>query len=128
MCIRDSVAITGVIADVTVRQVYENRGTRPLHARYVFPASTRAAVYGLTMVVGDVRTVARIRERKQAAAEFEAAKRDGKSASLLEQNRPNVFSINLANVLPGDTIVAELKYTELLVPCLLYTSPSPRDS
>jgi Ca-activated chloride channel family protein len=113
---RVDVAITGVIADVTVRQVYENRGTRPLHARYVFPASTRAAVYGLTMVVGDVRTVARIRERKQAAAEFEAAKRDGKSASLLEQNRPNVFSMNLANVLPGDTIVVELKYTELLVP------------
>ena len=38
------VAVTGVIADVIVRQVYENRGTRPLHARYVFPASTRAAV------------------------------------------------------------------------------------
>jgi len=113
---RVDVAITGVIADVTVRQVYENRGTRPLHARYVFPASTRAAVYGLTMVVGDVRTVARIRERKQAAAEFQAAKRDGKSASLLEQSRPNVFSMNLANVLPGDTIVVELKYTELLVP------------
>src|SRR5688572_21221706 len=40
------VAVTGVIADVTVRQVYENRGSRPIHARYVFPASTRAAVYG----------------------------------------------------------------------------------
>jgi Ca-activated chloride channel family protein len=113
---RVDVAIAGVIADVTVRQVYENRGTRPLHARYVFPASTRAAVYGLTMTVGDVRTVARIRERKQAAAEFAAAKREGKSASLLEQSRPNVFSMNLANILPGDTIVVELKYTELLVP------------
>jgi Ca-activated chloride channel family protein len=113
---RVEVAITGVIADVTVRQLYENQGLRPLHARYVFPASTRAAVYGLTMMVGDVRTVARIRERKQAAAEFEAAKREGKSASLLEQNRPNVFSMQLANVLPGDTVVVELKYTELLVP------------
>jgi Ca-activated chloride channel homolog len=81
---RVDVAIAGVIADVTVRQMYENRGTRPIHARYIFPASTRAAVYGMTMTVGDVRTVARIRERKQAAREFEAAKRDGKSASLLE--------------------------------------------
>ena len=113
---RVDVAIAGVIADVTVRQVYENRGTRPIHARYVFPASTRAAVYGMTMTVGDVRTVARIRERKQAAREFEAAKRDGKSASLLEQSRPNVFSMKVANVLPGDTISVELKYTELLVP------------
>src|SRR3954465_13080032 len=113
---RVDVAITGVIADVTVRQVYENRGTRPIHARYVFPASTRAAVYGMTMTVGDVRTVAKIRERKQAAREFEAAKTAGKSASLLEESRPNVFTMKIANVLPGDTIAVELKYTELLVP------------
>jgi Ca-activated chloride channel family protein len=113
---RVDVAITGVIADVTVRQVYENRGERPLHARYVFPASTRAAVYGMTMTVGDVRIVAKIRERETAAREFEAAKQDGKSASLLEQSRPNVFTMKVANVLPGDTIIVELKYTELLVP------------
>jgi Ca-activated chloride channel family protein len=113
---RVDVAITGVIADVTVRQVYENRGTRPIHARYVFPASTRAAVYGMTMTVGDVRIVATIKEREKAKTEFEAAKRDGKSASLLEQSRPNVFTMNVANVLPGDTIAVELKYTELLVP------------
>jgi len=113
---RVDVAITGVIADVTVRQVYENHGARPIHARYVFPASTRAAVYGMTMTVGDVRIVAKIREREQATREFEAAKAEGKSASLLEQSRPNVFTMKVANVLPGDTIVVELKYTELLVP------------
>jgi Ca-activated chloride channel family protein len=113
---RVEVAITGVIADVTVRQVYENRGTRPIHARYVFPASTRAAVYDMTMTVGDVITAARIRERKRAAREFEVAKKEGKSASLLEQSRPNVFTMKIANVLPGDTISVELKYTELLVP------------
>ena len=113
---RVDVAIAGVIADVTVRQVYENHGTRPIHARYVFPASTRAAVYGMTMTVGDVRTVATIRERQQAAREFDAARREGKSASLLEQSRPNVFTMRIANVLPGDTIAVELKYTELLVP------------
>src|SRR5262245_19171645 len=113
---RVDVAITGVVADVTVRQVYENHGSRPLHARYVFPASTRAAVYAMTMTVGDVRTVARIRERQRAVREFEAAKSEGKSASLLEQSRPNVFSMQVANVLPGDTISVELRYTELLVP------------
>jgi Ca-activated chloride channel family protein len=113
---RVAVAIAGVIAAVTVRQVYENRGTRPIHARYVFPASTRAAVYGMTMTVGDVRTVAMIEERERATREFDAAKREGKNASLLEQSRPNVFTMKLANVLPGDTIVVELEYTELLVP------------
>ena len=113
---RVDVAITGVIADVTVHQVYENTGTRPLHARYVFPASTRAAVSGMTMTIGDVRIVAKIKERQQAKTEFESAKKEGKSASLLEQSRPNVFTMNVANVLPGDTILVELRYTELLVP------------
>jgi Ca-activated chloride channel family protein len=113
---RVDVVISGVIADVTVRQVYENRGQRPLHARYVFPASTRAAVSGMTMTIGDVRIVAKIKEREQAKTEFEAAKKEGKSASLLEQSRPNVFTMNVANVMPGDTILVELKYTELLVP------------
>lgn len=111
-----AVQIVGVIADVTVRQVYENRGQRPIHARYVFPASTRAAVYGMTMTIGDVCIKAKIREREKAKAEFEAAKSEGKSASLLEQNRPNVFTMNVANVLPGDTISVELKYTEFLSP------------
>jgi Ca-activated chloride channel family protein len=113
---RVDVAITGVIADVTVRQTYENRGQRPIHARYVFPASTRAAVYGMTMVIGDLRIVAKIKEREQAKQDFESAKREGKSASLLEESRPNVFTMNVANVLPGDTIAVELKYTELVVP------------
>ena len=113
---RVDVAIAGVVADVTVRQVYENRGQRPLHARYVFPASTRAAVYGLTMTIGDTRLVAAIRERSQAKQQFEAAKSEGKSATLLEQNRPNVFTMNVANVMPGDTIAVEMTYTELLVP------------
>ena len=113
---RVDVAIAGVIADVTVRQIYENGGPRPINTRYVFPASTRAAVYGMTMTVGNVRTVAKIKERETAVREFETAKREGKNASLLEQSRPNVFTMKLANVMPGDTIVVELKYTELLVP------------
>ena len=113
---RVDVAISGVIADITVKQVYKNQGSRPIHARYVFPASTRAAVYGMTMTIGNVRIVARIKEREKAKIEFEAAKKEGKSASLLEQSRPNVFTMNVANVLPGDLIEVELKYTELLVP------------
>lgn len=113
---RVDVAISGVIADVTVRQVYQNSGQRPLHARYVFPASTRAAVSGMTMTIGNTRIVATIREREKAKQAFASAKREGKSASLLEESRPNVFTMNVANVLPGDTISVELKYTELLVP------------
>ena len=113
---RVEVKVSGVIADVTVRQIYENQGNRPLHARYVFPASTRAAVYGMTMTVGNQRVVAKIEERERAKHDFDKAKEEGKSASLLEEDRPNVFSMNVANILPRDTIAVELKYTELLVP------------
>ena len=110
------VAIAGVIADVTVTQVYRNTGTKPLEAIYVFPGSTRAAVHGLTMTLGDRVLKARIRERSQARADYEQAKQQGRSASLLEQQRPNVFQMNVANIMPGDEIRVELSYTELLVP------------
>ena len=110
------VDIAGVIADVRVTQVYRNEGEKTLEAIYVFPASTRAAVYGMTMTIGDRTIKARIREREQARLDYEQAKQEGKSASLLEQQRPNVFQMNVANILPGDEIKVELSYTELLVP------------
>src|SRR4029453_9010262 len=62
--------VAGVIADVTVRQTYKNDGQRPIHARYVFPASTRAAVHGLSMTIGNEIVYAKIREREQAKQEF----------------------------------------------------------
>jgi len=110
------VKVVGVIADVIVTQVYRNEGKKPLEAIYVFPASTRAAVYGMKMTIGKRTIVAKIQERKEARREYEQAKQQGKSASLLEQQRPNVFQMNVANILPGDVIRVELKYTELLVP------------
>lgn len=110
------VAISGVIADVRVRQTYRNEGTRAINATYVFPASTRAAVYGMQMRIRDEIITARIKEREAAKEEFETAKKEGKSASLLEQDRPNVFTMNLANIMPQDQIVIELRYTELLIP------------
>jgi Ca-activated chloride channel family protein len=110
------IAVAGVIADVKVTQRYHNDGTRPIEAEYVFPGSTRAAVYGLTMTIGERRVVAQIREKQQARAQYEAAKAAGKSAALLEQHRPNVFKMSVANILPGDDIAVELRYTELIVP------------
>lgn len=110
------VNITGVIADVVVTQHYRNEGTRPLEARYVFPASSHAAVYGMQMHIGDRVIEAKIREKQQARVEYETAKSEGKSASLLEQERPNVFQMNVANILPNDDIAVELRYTETIIP------------
>lgn len=113
---RADVHISGVIADVVVTQTYRNDGDRTISARYVFPASTRAAVYGLTMKLGARVIEARIKERDEARKEYEEAKAAGKTASLLEEDRPNVFSMNVANILPKDRIEVVLRYTELLVP------------
>src|SRR6185369_15508288 len=110
------ISVSGVIADVKVVQTYRNEGSRPINASYVFPASTRAAVYGMRMRIGDDVIVAKIKQREQAKEEFETAKKEGKSASLLEQDRPNVFSMSLANLMPQEQVEIELRYTELLVP------------
>ncbi|MBS1190949.1 MAG: von Willebrand factor type like domain [Rhodocyclaceae bacterium] len=113
---RTEVKIAGVIADVTVTQTYANNGQTPIEATYVFPASTRAAVHGMKMTIGDRVVVARINKREEARRQYEQARQQGKSASLLEQQRPNVFQMNLANIMPGDEIKVELRYTELIVP------------
>ena len=73
------VSISGVIADVTVTQVYKNEGHKPLEAVYVFPASTRAAVYGMKMTIGERTITAKIREREQARQEYNQAKKTKKN-------------------------------------------------
>ncbi len=113
---RVTVNINGVIADVKVTQEYSNTGSKPINARYVFPASTRAAVHGMKMIVGEDVVTAVIKERGEAKKVFKKAKAEGKSASLLQQHRPNVFSMDIANVMPGDTVSVELHYSELLIP------------
>ena len=110
------VEIAGVIADVRVTQVYANTGPSPIEAVYIFPGSTRAAVHGLRMTIGERVHRAQIAERQAAQAAYTRAKDQGKSASLLEQHRPNVFQMSVANILPGDEIQVELSYTEPLLP------------
>lgn len=110
------VRISGVIADVTVTQRYRNEGQRPIEARYVFPGSTQAAVHAMSVRLGQRLITARIQEKQAARLEYESAKKEGKAAALLEQHRPNVFEMNVANILPGDDVAVELRYTELLVP------------
>ena len=110
------VRIVGTIADVRITQKYVNTGKNTLEAIYTFPMSTKAAVYGMTMTIGKRKITAQIEEKQKARQDYETAKAEGKRASLLEQNRPNVFTMNTANIIPGDTIVVELNYTEVLVP------------
>ncbi len=110
------VRISGVIADVTVTQLYRNDGQRPIEARYVFPGSTQSAVHAMQVRLGERVLTARIQEKQKARIEYQAAKQAGKTSALLEQHRPNVFEMNVANILPGDDVAVELRYTELITP------------
>lgn len=109
-----SSTINGVIAETYVTQTYANEGSIPINASYVFPASARVTVHGMKMEIGDEVITAKIKEKEEAKTEFQEAKSEGKSASLLEQQRPNVFTMDVANVMPGDTVRIELHYTEMI--------------
>lgn len=113
---RVEVRILGMMADVKVIQRYRNQGSRALEARYVFPASTRAAVYAMQVRLGERLLQAQIREKQKARREYQQAKGEGRTTALLEQQRDNVFQMNVANIMPGDQIDVELRYTELLLP------------
>ncbi|MEA2699597.1 MAG: Ca-activated chloride channel [Myxococcales bacterium] len=110
------IQIAGVVARVRVHQIFDNTGDKPIEAVYVFPASTRAAVHGMRMKIG-VRVIeAHIDRKEKAHAEYEQAKADGKRAALLDQERSNVLTTRVANVMPMERIEVELDYSELLVP------------
>lgn len=113
---RVDVRIAGVIADVTVTQRYRNEGKRPIEAKYVFPSATTAAVHAMNVRIGERLITANIQEKQRARIAYEAAKKEGKTSALLEQERPNVFQMNVANILPGDDIAVELRYTDLIAP------------
>jgi len=113
---RAEVQVAGPIARVRVTQVFRNRGAKPIEALYVFPASTRAAVHGMRLRIGDRTVEARIERKAEARAQYDAARQGGQRAALLEEERQNVFTMRVANVMPGDRLSAELDYSELLVP------------
>ena len=110
------IQVSGVIALTTVKQVYCNRGLKAIEAVYVFPGSTGAAVHALKMKIGERTIMAKIEEREKARHDYTQALNEGHSAALLEQHRPNVFQMNVANIMPGDLVEVELMYTEVLVP------------
>lgn len=108
--------IEGIIADTYVVQTYANEGTKPINASYVFPASTKVTIHGMQMQIGNQTVTAVIKEKEEAKQEFETAKSEGKSASMLSEERANVFTMDVANIMPGDNVRIELHYTELIVP------------
>lgn len=102
--------VHGLLAEVTVRQTYRNDASQWREGRYLLPLPENAAVGGLTLRVGDRLIEGEIREKAQARATYEAAAAVGQRASLVEQNRPNLFSTAVANIGPGEEVEIEVRY------------------
>lgn len=106
--------ISGFLSRVTVTQRFGNTSKEPIEAVYVFPLPDRAAVDRMTMKVGDRTVVGKIKRREEARAIYDAARNAGKAASLLDQERPNIFTQSVANIMPGATIEITISYVETL--------------
>jgi Ca-activated chloride channel family protein len=106
--------ITGVIARTVVRQEFRNPGEVWAEGVYVFPLPENAAVDHLRMQVGDRTIEGIVKERAAAKHTYEAAKQEGRRASLVEQERPNVFTTSVANIAPGAAITVEIEYQQRL--------------
>lgn len=99
-------------ARAVVRQRYRNDETRAIEAVYTFPLPSRAVVTGFVMEVGGRRLEGEVHERGEAFKKYDDAITAGHGAALVEQERPNVFTANVGNLLPGEETIIELEYVE----------------
>lgn len=106
--------ISGFLSRVTVTQEFENPFKEKIEAVYTFPLPQNAAVDDMTMLVGDRTVRGKVLRREEAQAVYEAARNNGQTASLLEQERPNIFTQSVANILPGEPIKITISYVETL--------------
>ncbi len=104
--------VTGYIARVNVTQHFTNPYKEPIEAVYVFPLPENAAVDAMTMKIGERVIKGVIKKREEAREIYEQAIQQGKTASLLEQERPNIFTQTVGNIMPGDDIYIEISYVQ----------------
>ncbi len=105
-------AISGMIATVTLEQVFRNDSDDFVEGIYAFPLPSEAAVRALEMHIGERRIVGKVREKQAAKKIYAQAKRAGKKASLVEQQRPNLFTNRVANIAPGEEVSIRLEYVQ----------------
>ncbi|MBV9926586.1 MAG: TonB family protein [Acidobacteria bacterium] len=107
-------SVAGFLARVTVTQEFENPFAEKIEAVYTFPLPQNAAVDDMTMKVGERTVKGRIMRREEAGEVYRAARAAGQVASLLDQERPNVFTQSVANVMPGERVTVVISYVETL--------------
>jgi hypothetical protein len=106
--------ISGFLSRVLVSQEFHNPFNDKIEAVYTFPLPQNAAIDDMTMQVGERVVKAKIMQREQAQAVYEAARNAGQVASLLDQERPNIFTQSVANIMPGERVTVTISYIETL--------------
>lgn len=106
--------ISGMVARVSLKQSFSNQGDTWAEGMYVFPLPEDAAVDSLKMRIGDRIIEGEIHKKEDAKQIYEEAKEAGQQTSLVEQERPNLFTTSVANIPPGETIIIEIGYLETL--------------
>jgi len=102
--------VSGMVSSTTVDQVFTNDSTEPIEAVYVFPLPPNAAVNNMTMIINDRMIQGIVKEKTKAKEIYEKARSKGKRASLTVQERPNIFTNSISNIMPGDTIIVRINY------------------
>src|SRR5215470_1987579 len=103
------VAITGLLGSIELTQGFRNLFDVPLEATYIFPLPDRAAVTALRMTADDRVIDALLKERGQARAEYDQAIAQGQRAAIAEEERLDVFTMRVGNILPGERVTVALR-------------------
>jgi Ca-activated chloride channel family protein len=106
--------IAGFVARVHVQQKFRNTAKEPVEAIYTFPLPDDAAVDDMTMKIGKRLVKGQIKKREEARAIYEAAKSAGQAAALLDQERPNIFTQSVANLMPGEDVTIDISFVNTL--------------
>ena len=109
-----TVDVQGPVARVKVRQIFRNPTSTPMEAIYTFPLAAGGAVDDMTLRIGDRLVKGKMKRKEEARAIYDAARRQGKLAGLLDQSRPNVFLQSVANIPPNAKVEIEIQYVETL--------------
>lgn len=108
------IAVSGLLTRTNLRQTFLNESNQWIEAVYVFPLPDTASVDALEMIAGERTIKGIIQTRKQATQTYQTAKRSGKRATLVEQQRANLFTSRIANIAPNETISVSISYQSRL--------------
>ena len=108
------IEVNGMVARARVTQRFVNPTDDWVEGVYVFPLPENAAVDRLRLLIGERQVIGEIMERAAARQAYEQARDAGQRASLVSQERPNIFTNAVANIPPGEAITVEIEYQEAL--------------